>query len=59
MALPFGTVEDVRKEVIENIKILGKNGGYILAPCHNIQANTPPENIVTMYKTGYEAGVIV
>ena len=54
--LPFGTVEEVRKEVIENIQILGKNGGYILAPCHNIQAVSPPENIVAMYETGYEYG---
>lgn len=54
--LPFGTVEDVKKEVIENIKILGKEGGYILAPCHNIQPVTPVENIITMYETGYEYG---
>jgi uroporphyrinogen decarboxylase len=52
--LPFGTVEQVRKEVMENLEILGKGGGYILAPCHNIQANTPPENIVALYETGYE-----
>ncbi len=54
--LPFGTVNDVRDEVIANIETLGKGGGYILAPCHNIQANTPPENIVTMYETGYQSG---
>jgi len=52
--LPFGSVDDVRKEVIENIKILGEEGGYILAPCHNIQPNTPIENILTLYETGYE-----
>jgi uroporphyrinogen decarboxylase len=54
--LPFGTVDDVREEVATNIEILGKGGGYIIAPCHNIQANTPPENIVTLYETGYELG---
>ena len=54
--LPFGTPVDVRVEVIENISILGKNGGYILAPCHNIQPNTPVENIIALYETGYEAG---
>jgi len=53
--LPFGTVEDVRKEVIDNINILGKEG-YILAPCHNIHVNTPPENVVAMYQTGYQEG---
>jgi len=54
--LPFGTVEEVRKEVIENIEIFGQKGGYILGPCHNLQAVTPVENIIEMYKTGYEYG---
>jgi uroporphyrinogen decarboxylase len=54
--LPFGTVEEVRREVLDNLRILGEGGGYILAPCHNIQANTPPENVVAMYETGYEEG---
>jgi len=54
--LPFGTVEEVRREVCENLGILGKGGGYILAPCHNIQPLTPPENIVAMYETAYQEG---
>jgi Uroporphyrinogen-III decarboxylase len=54
--LPFGTVEDVRQEVLDNLRILGEGGGYILAPCHNIQAVGPPENVVAMYETGYEYG---
>lgn len=54
--LVFGSVEDVRQEVRDNIRILGKGGGYILAPCHNIQAVSPPENIVAMYQIGYELG---
>ncbi len=54
--LPFGTVEDVRREVIDNLNILGQGGGYILAPCHNIQSLTPVENIIAMYETGYEYG---
>jgi uroporphyrinogen decarboxylase len=54
--LPFGSVDDVRREVLANLRILGAGGGYILAPCHNIQALTPPENIVAMYETCYENG---
>jgi uroporphyrinogen decarboxylase len=54
--MPFGTVEDVKKEVIENIDIFGKGGGYVLAPCHNIQPVTPVENIIAMYEAGYEYG---
>jgi uroporphyrinogen decarboxylase len=57
--LPFGTVEDVEREVVENMRILGRGGGYILAPCHNVQANTPPENIVAMYEKGYEESLKV
>ncbi len=56
--LPFGTVEEVKQEVIDNINILGKNGGYILGPCHNIQAIGPEENIVAMYQTAYEYGIV-
>ena len=54
--IPFGSVEEVRQEVRDNCRILGQGGGYILAPCHNIQAVTPPENIVAMYEAGYEHG---
>lgn len=56
--LPFGTVEEVRQEVRDNIRILGDGGGYILAPCHNIQVVGPAENVVAMYETGYEEGWI-
>ncbi len=54
--LPFGTAEEVRQEVIDNLRILGTGGGYILAPCHNIQVIGPAENVATLYETGYECG---
>ncbi len=54
--LAFDSVEQVEQEVRHNLELLGKNGGYILAPCHNIQAVSPPENIVAMYEAGYELG---
>ncbi len=54
--LPFGTVQEVRQEVEDNLRILGAGGGYILGPCHNIQPVSPPENIVALYETGYELG---
>ena len=49
--LPFGSPEDVRREVTELITVLGKGGGYILGPSHAIQAGTPPENIAAMFDT--------
>ena len=54
--LPFGTAAEVRQEVENNLRILGSGGGYILAPCHNVQALSPPENIVAMYEAGFELG---
>lgn len=54
--LAFGSVEEVRQEVLDNLRLLGAGGGYILAPCHNIQAVSPPENIVALYETGYAHG---
>jgi uroporphyrinogen decarboxylase len=54
--IPFGTVDEVRQEVRDNLRILGAGGGYILAPCHNIQSVGPPENVVALYETGYEYG---
>lgn len=51
--LPFGTVEEVRRTARERIDVLGEQGGYILSPTHNIQIDTPPENILAMYE---EAG---
>jgi uroporphyrinogen decarboxylase len=54
--LPFGTPADVRAEVEDNLRILGAGGGYILAPCHNIQAVSPAENVVALYEAGFRAG---
>jgi uroporphyrinogen decarboxylase len=49
LTLPFSTPADVRRQVQENIRILGAGKGYIVAPCHNIQANTPTANILALY----------
>ena len=54
--LPFGTPEDVRQEVAENIRIFRKCKGYIVAPCHNIQPNTSTANIVALYDAVREYG---
>lgn len=51
--LAFGSEKEVRQEAKDNLSILGKDGGYILAPCHNIQPVTPIRNILAMYDEGY------
>jgi methylmalonyl-CoA mutase cobalamin-binding domain/chain len=48
--LPRGTVEDVRREVRERVQVLGREGGYILASSHHIQADTPLANVLAMYE---------
>jgi uroporphyrinogen decarboxylase len=55
--LPFGTPADVRREVRRSIDALAPDGtGYILAPCHNLQAVSPVENIVAMYEEAFDYG---
>ena len=48
--LPFGSAEDVAEEVRLRIKTVGKDGGFIVAPAHNIQPDTPIENILALYE---------
>ncbi len=48
--LPFGTPDDVRKEVQERAETLGPGGGFIFCTAHNIQADTPTENIVALFE---------
>jgi uroporphyrinogen decarboxylase len=49
--LPFGTVEDIRREVGERVRLLGPGGGYVFATIHNIQPDIPPEKILAVYDT--------
>lgn len=46
--LPFTDPQAVRSEVSERIKTLGRDGGLILSPTHNIQLDTPIENFFAM-----------
>jgi uroporphyrinogen decarboxylase len=56
LTLPFGTPADVRREVADNIRIFREGKGYVVAPCHNIQPNTPTENILALYDAVEEFG---
>jgi uroporphyrinogen decarboxylase len=48
--LPFATPDRVREEVRRIVATLGRGGGYIFAPSHNIQADVPPQNVLAMYE---------
>jgi uroporphyrinogen decarboxylase len=47
--LPLGSVEEVRRDVKSRIETLGRNGGFVFAPIHNILSGVPPENVAAMY----------
>jgi uroporphyrinogen-III decarboxylase len=53
--LPFGTPEEVREEVLLRLKTIGKDGGLILGPTHNIQLDTPMENFWAMIHTIHQS----
>ncbi len=53
--LPFGTVDDVLAELDDNMRYFA-DARWICAPCHNIQAVTPPENVIAMYDALWEHG---
>jgi len=46
--LPFGTVSQVRDEVRRLLDGIGKQGGYIASPSHDIPGDARPENIAAM-----------
>lgn len=54
--LPNATPEEVRQEVAKRIYELGRGGGYIIAPCHNINVDIPVENTLTMFDAAGELG---
>lgn len=52
--LPHGSPAEVRAEVRDRCRVLGRGGGYICTSAHYIQADTPVKNIVAMYTAGRE-----
>lgn len=48
--LPFGTPDDVRNEVRQRVETLAPGGGFIFSTAHNIQADTPIENILALFE---------
>jgi uroporphyrinogen decarboxylase len=48
--MPFGSPEKIKTEVRQICRILGRGGGYIMAPAHNIQPDTPVSNILALFE---------
>jgi len=54
--LPFGSPDEVRSEVREKVEALASGGGYILCTSHNIQADVPVRNVLTLLEAYKEFG---
>ena len=54
--LPFGTPENIKEEVENNMLTFGKGGGFVFNTVHNIQPSVPIDNLMTMFETVREKG---
>ena len=54
--MPEGTVEEIKSEVKRLIDGCAGGGGFILAPAHHIQPDTPIENLLAFYEAAREYG---
>lgn len=49
--LQTATPQTIREEVKNLLDVVGKDGGYIISPSHNLQPDTPLENVLSIYRT--------
>ena len=54
--LPLCNEEEVKEGVKKLTATYGPGGGYIFAAAHNIEPDTPPQNIVAAFEAAYEYG---
>jgi len=52
----FGTVQDVIAYCRETLEIMMPGGGYCFSPTHQLQDNSPTENVVAMYEAAHKYG---
>jgi hypothetical protein len=48
--LPFGTPDEVYRQVRERIDIFAPGGGFVFNSIHNVQSNVPTANILAMFR---------
>ncbi len=54
--MPFGSPADIRREVSRIADVVKPDGGYIFCTSHNIQADTPIENVIALMEAYLEHG---
>ena len=47
--MPFGTPDDVRREVLTRIETVGRGGGLLLGPSHLLQDDVPWDNVLAFF----------
>ncbi len=59
--LPFKSEQACRAEARHRIEVIGQGGGYIFAPAHNVQPDTPLVNVLAVYEEalGVERGALI
>lgn len=48
--LPFGTPDEVYREVTERCQIFAPGGGFVFAAIHNVVGDVPIDNMLAMYR---------
>ncbi len=54
--MPFGSPEDVKRNVREMVEKVGKGGGFIIAPTHFVSTQVPWENVEAFFEAVEEFG---
>lgn len=54
--LSYGTAEEVEQVCKNTLETMMPTRGYHFAPTHQIQDNTPVENVIAMYNSAYKYG---
>lgn len=54
--LQSGSVDEVREQVKQRLKLFAPGGGFVFNPVHNVQYGVPPENLLAAIDTVIEFG---
>ena len=54
--MPFGTPDEIRREVQRIADVVRLDGGYIFCTAHNIQSDTPVENVRALLEACHRYG---
>ena len=53
----YGTEQEVIDDCTEKLEVMMPGGGYCFAPTHQLQDNSPTENVLAMYEVAKRVGV--